>query len=512
MEVSRSKRTIQNMIFGFLYHILTIVLSFVSRTIFIHTLGTEYLGLNSIFTDVLKMLSMADLGFALAMSYSFYEPLAKQDYKKIQSLVAFFKKIYNFIALVVTILGLACTPFLKYIVNTEQEIPNLEIYYFFGLADVVISYLFVYKTTLLTADQREYMISRLRTVFSLLGTLLKIAVLIVWHNYILYLAVNVSISFLTNLYASKMAIKEYPVIEELNNAEPLDKKSKDEIVATLKAVVLYKVSMLLYNYTDNILISMLIGTAMVGIFSNYWMLSIKLILIEQIVFASMTASVGNLIVKESEEKRLEVFEAMQSVSDIFCGIITCMFGILANDMIYVWLGKEFQLPLIAVFAIALNTYFTCILQPMAIFREATGLYNKIKYVMLIGSLLNIVLSVILGVTMGLSGIIFASVISRVATYAWYEPKIMYRDYFGTSSKSYMLDLFKNFALVLIILMGLIFVSSRFVPQDWGQMFIKAGIVGLFCTITFIGIYIRTPGAKRILNKMRCFVNIKREKK
>ena len=502
MAVSRSKRTFQNMIFGFIYHTVTVVLSFVSRTVFIHTLGTEYLGLNTIFSDVLKLLSMADLGFDLAMSYSFYRPLAEGDEERLKSLTAFFGRIYNIIAIAATIIGLAVTPFLKFIIKTEQPVPNLEIYYFFGLADIIISYLFVYKTTLLVADQKDYMVVRVRTIASIVGTLLKMFVLIVWRNYILYLIVNLATSFFSNYYASKKAVKEYPYIRNLKDAKELDSDSKKSIFSTLRSIMLYKVSMLFFHYTDNILISMILGTAVVGIFSNYWMLSTRLILIEQIIFAAMVASVGNLMVQENEKKRLEVFDSMQSISYIFCGILTCVYGLVADDMIHVWLGNELQVSTPVVIAIAMNTYFISVLHPVAIIREAAGIYNKIKYCMVFGSILNLVLSIILGMKIGLVGIILASVISRMASYYWYEPVIIYRDFFGGNCGKFFVGLLKNLLLVLLVITVMYSVSRNFVPENWIQLIIKGGIIGVICTAIFMGAYIRTPGAQNIISKVK----------
>lgn len=510
MAVSRSKRTVQNMFFGFVYHIVTVILSFVSRTVFIHTLGTEYLGLNTIFSDVLKLLSMADLGFDLAMSYSFYRPLAEGNEEKLKSLTAFFGKIYNIIAVAATLVGVAVTPFLKYIIRTEKPVPHLELYYFFGLADIIISYLFVYKTTLLTADQKGYKVTKVRTLASIIGTLLKMFVLIVWKNYILYLIVNLLTSFFTNYYASIKAVKEYPFVRNLRTAKELDKDSKNDIFSTLRSIMLYKISMLFFHYTDNILISMILGTAMVGVFSNYWMLSTRLVLIEQIIFSAMVASVGNLMVQETEKKRLEVFDSMQSISYIFCGILTCIYGLIADDMIHVWLGNDLQVPTSVVMAIAMNTYFTSVLHPVAIIREAAGIYNKIKYCMLFGSALNLFLSIVLGKMIGLVGIILASVISRMASYYWYEPVIIYRDFFGESCGKFFVGLLKNLILVILVLFGMNVVSKRFIPENWFELIVKGGIVGIICTFIFMLAYIRTPGAQNIIAKVRGLLKSKQE--
>jgi O-antigen/teichoic acid export membrane protein len=255
---------------------------------------------------------------------------------------------------------------------------------------------------------------------------------------------------------------------------------------------------MLYNFTDNILISMLLGTVMVGYYSNYLLLSTKLLLAEQIIFSAMTASVGNLIVKENEEKRLQVFNTMQSVSYIFCGIITTVFALMSSDVIYVWLGPEFKLPLMVVVAISINTYFSCVLQPLWIFRDATGIYRKTKYIMLAGSILNVLLSIVLGQMIGLAGIIFASAIARISTYFWYEPKLLFKEYFGKSARNYFLGLLINFILILCLSCSIYYYSRSIQPANWLELILKGTAIGIITTIVFLVAYSRTDGAKDIV--------------
>lgn len=501
MSDSRMKKSAQNMMMGFVYQAVVLVLSFVSRTAFINTLGDEYLGINATFADVLSLLSMADLGFGTAMAYSFYKPLAENDQKQIAALIRFYKKIYNIIAVTVLVLGIVCMPFLKYIVNTEKDIPNLEIYYLFSLFGVVISYLFVYKTTLLTADQKDYKVVRIRMWTSVLKTILQIVVLYLFRNYIFYLAIGVVIQYLNNYIASKATEQEYPYILNKNLGEEIDKSVKDSLFGNMKSVFLYKLSSTMFSATDNIIISVVVGTAIVGHYSNYLMVSNKLLLVEQIVFSAMTASIGNVIVKECAKKRLEIFQALQSASYIFCGIITSSFCLLINDLVGVWLKNDiYTLSSLTVIAITLNTYFSCVLQPLWVYRDATGLYKKTKYIMLIGAIMNVVLSIILGYAIGLPGVIFASAISRLSTYFWYEPKLLFNEYFESSAKSYYISIIKNVALVVAVVLGVGSISCRFVVNSWGQLFIKAVIVGICCMIIFMISYARTDGFKIICNK------------
>lgn len=502
MSESRVKKSAQNMVTGFFYQALTLVLSFVSRTVFIQVLGKEYLGLNGIFSDVLTLLSMADLGFNTAMSYSFYRPLAEKDEKKLASLVAFYKKIYNFIAVVVLTLGLLCIPFLKYIVNTEQEIPLLEVYYLFALANVVISYLFVYKTTILTADQKNYKIVKINIIVSTLKVVMQIILLWLTKNYIIYLMVGVLAQFGMNLLASRKTEKEYPFLCKKEMVKKIDKEVTKSIVDNMKSVFIYKMSTTLFTATDNLLISVLVSTAMVGVYSNYLMVSSKLLLLEQIIFSALTASIGNLIVKETQKRRLEIFNAMQSASFIFCGIICSVFCLMANDFVKVWLGETFTLSLMTVLAITLNTYLSCVLQPLWTFRDAAGLYIKTKYAMLAGAMLNIVLSIVLGKILGIVGIIFASALARLSTYFWYEPKLLFKDYFGSKVRSYYSSLLKNLLLVIASIYILSFVSEKILVNDWFMLIVKGMVISGGCSVIFMVAYCRTEGFQIIWRKVK----------
>ena len=505
MAVSRSKRTTQNALMGFTYQLVTMVLGFVSRVVFVRTIGIEFLGLNGVFSDVLSLLSMADLGFSTAMAYSFYKPLAEGNEQELISLVAFYKKIYNTIALVVLVLGLFCIPFLRFIVRTDNDIPLLEVYYLFSLINVVASYLFVYKTTLLTADQKDYKVVRIRMVTSIAKVVIQILMLVIFRSYILYLAVATVMGITGNLIASKRAEKEYPYIKKLKGRGISDQNYKGRILENMKSVFIYKLSTTVFSATDNIIISMVVSTVAVGMYSNYLNLSQKLLLMEQILFSSMTASIGNVIAREGAEKKYGVFQSVQSVSLILCGIITNCYCILADDFVGLLYGKEYVLPEIVVIAVTVNAYFACALQPLWLYRDATGLYRKTKYVMLVAAVENIVLSVILGKIMGIAGVIFASAISRLTTYCWYEPRLLFKEYFDKSAGHYFLQMILN-----MFLCGISIAVSRFIAAyinvDGLPGFILKGIVTLaFSTAVFMLVYLRTEGAQNIIKKVKGYI-------
>lgn len=499
----RTNKAILNISYNLVNQIITLVLSFISRSVFIWGFGVGYLGINGLFSDILSLLSMADLGFNTAMTYSFYKPLAEKNYDKISKLTTFYKKVYNTIAAVIGIIGLLLIPFLPYLINLNHEVPNLTIYYLLSLSSVVVSYLCVYRTTILSADQKGYLITKIGMITNTLKTIFQIFSIILWKNYMIYLAIGTLVAIGNNLYASYVATKQYPFIKD--NSQTISLKEKKSIFNNLGSVFLYKVSSVLLNATDNIIISTIIGTAMVGYYSNYLLLQTKITTIISLIFTSMTASIGNLIVTEGKEKRYEIFQCEQSISFVICGIVVPCYILLVNDFINIWLGATYQLDFIVICAIGLNMYLSCVLQPLWSYREATGLYRRTKWVMVICAGINIVLSIVLGKIFGIFGVIIASGISRIITYVWYEPYLLFNEYFGVSEKKYYVQLIGNSILILIFVIVGIKISSIFKATNFILWILKAIIVGVLTTIGVIAKYHKSEGMKLLTSKIKNYI-------
>lgn len=502
---SRMSHSLNNFIFGILNQVILLILGFVSRSVFIYTLGVEYLGINSLFADVLSLLSMADLGFGTAMVYSFYKPLAEDDTKKIAALVQFYKKIYSVIAIVVSVIGIALMPLLKVIINTEQDIKYLHVYYLFALMNVVISYLFVYRTSIITASQQDYIVTKINISIQVVTTIVQIVILLVFSNYILYVVSNVISTFLKNYISSRRAKKLFPYIEAKNE---LTKEEKRSIFDNIKSVFLYKISSVLLTATDNIIISAVVGVTVVGLYSNYLLLQTKITSFIVIFFTSVTASIGNMIVTENHEKRYGIFKALQSVSFILCGIIVVTYGSLANDVIKIWLGKDFLFDNSVVFMISLNMYLSFVLQPLWSYRDATGLYRKTKYLMLAAAAINLVLSYFWGVYVGVAGVLLASVVARVTTYFWYEPYLLFEQYFRLKPWKYYGSIGAHLVLTVLVF-GMLFQISKIWRVDSViQLLVKVVVYSLITMSIYLAIYSKTEGYKLIKNKIKSIVKMK----
>jgi len=444
---------------SFVQKLVSIALTFFGRQIFLQVLSIEYLGINGLFTDILSMLSLADLGLAVAMSFSFYKPLAEKDEDKLAALIGFYRRIYNGIAIFIAVAGLALTPFVRLIVNLENDIPYLEAYYLIAVANTVISYLFVYKATIITADQNSSIVSKYSVWTSILKLMAQIAVLLATGSFMLYCLVTVLGTIGYNLLISRKAGMMYPFIKRKARLGAGDKR---EIFHNIKSMFIYKLATVIFNATDNIFISALIGTAIVGQYENYRLAVMNLSVIAFMFFTALSPSIGNLIAKESPEKRLRVFRITQTATFWIGGFFGFCLFFLLDDFVALWLGSGFVFDALTKTAILLSFYMSLTLFPIIAFREATGLYQKTKYVMIGAALLKIALSIVLGMYWGLAGIVLSSPIAKLVTYAWYEPRLLFRDFLGGKARGYLPGHIINF----FMLCGLVAVVHYFLP--WGE--------------------------------------------
>ena len=502
MGESRTSNSIKNISANILYYLLTFVLSFVSRTVFLRTLGVGYLGINGLFNDVLSMLNLAELGFGTVMTYSMYKPLAEKDYDTLAGLTHFYKKIYRIIALTIIGLGIVLIPFLPYIVNLEQEIAHLELYYLLFLASNVASYLVTYKTTVMYADQKNYVFVKYTAYWNIAQTITLMLILILTQNYILYLCVQVGFVYASNFQKSRVAQKRYPFI---GKKVKLPAEKKKSVFKDVGSAFLYKIANVLITGTDNTLISILISTEMVGFYSNYQIITAKIGTIVSTVFSSLITSIGNLLAQENSERKFQVFQTMQSVCLMMTSFFVTCILVLQENLIRVWIGEEFVLGHVALIAIVFKFYFDISIMPVTSFREAAGLFRKTKFLMLWTAVINIVLSIVLGRQIGLAGIIFATSISKLFTSFWYEPRLLFKDYFKKPCRIYFMEMFLGLIKTLFVVIIVGGVSQYFVPDGWLALIGKGIIVAAISLIATIVLYCRTPGFELVLSKVKSMI-------
>lgn len=430
---SRKVNTIKNAATSILNQVISLLFSFVTRSIFIYYLGAEYLGISGLFTNILQVLSMADLGFGTAIVFSMYRPIAEEDKKTQIALMNFYKKVYHYVAFFVALIGIALIPVLPYIIKTDLDIKYVILYYVLYLSNTVVSYLFVYKISITIAHQKSYLLNNYDSIFCIIRSIMQIIVLIFFKSFILYLAIQIIVGWVNNFVKAYRSQKMYPYIK---GREELDPQLKKEIFYNIKSMFIYRIGGVLLNNTDNILISTMIGTIVVGYYSNYTLLVNAVTTFTNLLLNSMTASIGNLNVSVDMEKRYLFFKRFNFATwwlFSFCGVC---FLVLLNDFITIWLGEEFVLDFFVLIAIVLNFVMPGSIRIVSLYRDTTGIFRQTKYIFFVTSIINLILSIILGKVTGLTGILMATVLSRLMTNMWFEPFILFQQYFKKNAWKY----------------------------------------------------------------------------
>lgn len=444
----RSKSSAKNLVVALIGQAFGLIISFIARIIFVKFLSDEYLGLNGLFTNLLTMLSLVELGVGSALVYSLYKPLADGDNEKVKSLMDLYRKAYNIIGGVVLIIGILFIPFYRYLISEVPSISHLDFIYVLFVLNTAISYFYSYKRSLIICDQKRYIATIYRYVFYFLLNVFQIIVLFLTHNYILYLITQVVFTWLENICISIKADRMYPYLND-KNIKKLDKKELNTISKNVRAMLFHKIGGVVVNSTDNILISKLVGLIAVGMYSNYYLITSALDTITAQFFNAITASVGNLGACTNSKKVKETFNTTFFLNYLIYGVITVCLLILFNPFIEVWLGKKYLFDFGVVLVITICFYLKGIRKTCLTFKDALGLFWQDRYKPIIESIINLVASIILGIKYGVLGIFMGTIISTVTTSLWIEPYVLYKYYFKENIIDYLYRFIK-YTLVVVL--------------------------------------------------------------
>lgn len=422
----RTKYAIRNILTAWTGQIFMVIFNFILRRIFVRYLDVSYLGINGLFSNILSLLSLAELGIGTAIVYSLYEPLAKEDWDKTALLMEFYRKAYCAIGVFILAAGLAVTPFLSFFVKEEKDIPHLFAYYMLFVVDTAVSYFYSYKASLIQADQKRYIVTLYSQAVKFVLLCVSMAVLALWKNFGIYLCVQVVATLLENILISRKAEQMYPFLKLSSKGKKIPKEEWNKIQKNTFSMICHKTGEILVNGTDNLLISKFVGIAAVGFYSNYMMIFNALTGILGHVFSSITAGVGNFAVTEQEQRKRKLFHQVYFMSFWIYGFCSVCIFCLCNDFIIVWVGESFTLDKFLVFVMVMNYYLTGMRKPVLTFRDAFGLFWYDRYKALIEAGVNLIVSVWLAKYFGMFGVLLGTTISTVSVCLWVEPWILFK--------------------------------------------------------------------------------------
>ncbi len=506
MTGKRTQKSIKNIAVAIVVQIITVLLSFVTRTLLVTSLGVESVSLNGLFTEVISMLSLTELGVGSAIIYNLYKPLTEGNKEKVCKLMGLFKTAYNIIALATFCIGVALLPVIHLLVNQVNYSKNyIRLVYFLFVLQTSVSYLFSYKVSLLNADQQKYIYSIIHLAFKGIGTFAAACILFTTYNYVYYLISVIFFNIMTNFVASIVVDKKYPYLKEDHG-----KLSPDEtknVFSNIKNLFIKNVSAKVTNSTDNILISTLVGTLSVGIYTNY---SIILNAVKQFsvqISGALAGSLGNLFASEKSNHCIMVLDRLTFIFFIIASSLSVCLYCCITPFIEVWLGKDWILANSVIFICCVNLFLDFCKIPLWQSLEVSGLFKKDKNISIIGTTINLIISIILGMKMGISGIFWGTFATYVVQIVL-KIHLLFKDYFNDSPVKYYGKWLIFFILTITeMLLCKLIIGKYFEFGGILQLFITALFGGLLSLIVNLAIFIRTDEMKYCYQLIRKIINI-----
>lgn len=478
-DKSRTKNAVINSSVALGTQLIGIILNFICRTIFTLALGAEYLGVSGLFTNILTILNFAELGVGTAIVYRLYKPLAEKNEEQIIMYINLYKKVYRVIVAIILIAGISLIPFLKYIVDAPAVLEDIRLLYCLYLAQTVASYIFVYKKSLLIADQKNYIASIIDQFVNIIINILQCIVLLVFHNFIFYCILVILYNLSSNIICSVYVNRHYSFInnkveKKLSNGET--KKLKSDI----KGLLLTNIAATTFNGTDNIFISAYIGVRYVGVLSNYTLILTTINGMMNKVFNSITASMGNLVVKGDLEQAEIVLKRLYFLNATLYGYIcTGMLLLIRTFVMDIWLNDSFYLSDFIIALSIIELLLRSLHYPIHTTQNAMGLFSQYRILYFIAAIINIILDFLLVKPLGIAGLYIATLFCRSIIFIT-DIFVVYKIGFKKSSISYYIMFGKWMGFMAISVM----ISSFIIKFISGPIIFEFILKGLVITAVY----------------------------
>ncbi|MGP1513859.1 MAG: lipopolysaccharide biosynthesis protein [Gemella haemolysans] len=509
MGRSRTQSAIYNSTVSITIQILKIIVSFLNRTFFIYFLGITLLGISGLFTSILSVLSLAELGMSTAMAVSLYRPLAEKNTFKIKAYMQLFRKIYIKISGSIFILGVIVSIFLPYFMKDTVVTREIYYIYFLFLGNTVISYLYTFKRILLDADQKRYINVTIDFVVFLLGSICQWIVLWIVKSFIAYLILSILMTLLSNILISRKVDKIYIYLKEEERAQ-INTAEEQKLFKNVKGTLISKIAETLVFSTDNILMSAFISVNIVGMYANYSMIVKNIQTIIAQLISSLSGSLGNLIYSGGSRERVEsILKKYQYVVFMITLFSTSGILLFSNILISLWLGNDYLFTIDIVFCICLSFFITIYRIPFLTFINSYGLFWEQRIKNIVEAILNLLFSLglLLYTDLGILAVLIGTVLSSILTVFWFEPYSVYKFGLKMDPKRAIKNIVIHYLYTIIILVCLYFIMTKvLVYYSIFKQFIYSTIIIVIIIVVTIILFSRSSEYIYIKNLVYKYIN------
>lgn len=443
----RLKKASINVFVNLLTFILGLLPSFIVRKAFLDSLGNELLGLNSLYMNIIGLLSIIELGIGSAIIYSLYKPFAEDNKGKIKGYLNYYSKFYKIVGFIILALGLLMTPLLHLFIGDEVNILDAQLYFVLFLINTFISYLFSYKLCILTVAQEGYKVSIVTTLSKLIISIIQLVFLEVYPSFYVYIMIQIFINLLYYWIMNIYINHSYNWINSTTGSITIEEKK--DLTKNIKAIFMHKIGGTVVFGIDNLIISTFINLTVVGIFNSYQMVIGASQGLISNALSGVTASVGNLLAEGNTDDSYRVHKRLFFISFWVVSFVTISLFNTIKQFVLLWLGESQILDPLTISIILINFYFMLMRGSVERFKEGGGIYHQDRFAPLFEAIINLISSIVLVRMIGLPGVFIGTLISNICVVFWIKPLMVYKHVFNKKLSEYFKMYFKHLMIGLV---------------------------------------------------------------
>lgn len=500
--MKRTQKSFINVVTSLLTNAVFLVTAFIVQKTLIATKGAEYNSINGLFSSIISMMSLADLGIGTAIIYHMYRPVAEKDEAKINSLLLFYKKCYMVISGVVLLIGAVVGLFLPLLVGDANIEDSIYLIYALFLADCICSYFLAYKKSLLYADLKNYIPDAIYFVTYVVQNALQIFVLVAFDSFILFLIVKTLGKIVPNLFVSLYIRKKYPFTRAKQIA-PVEKEVKQDIIIKVKGLFCHKVGKILVTGSDSIVITGVLGLGVMNLYTNYYLVisGVRALLVR--IFEILTNSVGNFLLDSNQERNRDVYRKIDFINFWCFGCVSAGMYAVLQPLIILWLGEEFLFGKTVLFVLVVNFYLDGMRASVNTFKEAAGIFHEDRRIPLIEAIVNLLVSILLAKALGAAGVFWGTIISMGVAYLYSYPKYVCKPLFGMNYGQYVWKTLEHLAVLFVVLGATewCIIGMEF-WNPWVRLLLAGVVAVVIFHVVFLTLYGRSEEFKYCVSLIR----------
>ena len=484
---------------GMLFYVLTIILTFFSRRVFLDCLGTEFIGLTGMLTNIMSFLSVAELGIGTSIVFFLYKPLQEDNHEKINEIMSMLAYLYRCIGFIIGGMGLIVSlsfPFWLDNLSTGLFLAYFAFYAFIGQS--MAGYIFNYRQLLVSANQKQYVVNAYFQTINIVQIITQIVLAYYYRNLYLWVVVGFFFTIIGCIVFNMRIRKVYPWLRIDLKEGKRNLKQYPEVLKKTRQIFVLKIKDFILNRSDELMVGVFVSVTQVAFYGNYTMILNKLIFLVNILGDGMSAGVGNLLAEGNEQNTMKVFWEMTATRFFIMGMVIFPLVLFLQPLIVCWVGPEYQLSTLIAYLFITNLFLRLQYATVYVFVGSAGLYGDV-WTSWAELIINLVVTLSLAPFFGIVGILLGKIVSVFFFNVFWKPYYLFSQGFHKSVWEFWRPMTIYYALFFIFAAAAVCLKHMIIDSqvDSWPTLIAYGLiyVPVLLLLYFLSLFVCTRGMK-----------------